>query len=201
MRNRQTIMTRITNSSEPARSRTSFVRPSNTSTVRIFASYCHRDVKSLRRLVTMLAPAIRKGTLDCWDDRRIGTGANWRRAIDEALERADVAVLLVTSDFLASTFIVNQEIPVILQAHEERGLGIVWVPVGPGLYQYTPLAAIQAATDPGRPLTLMAGADRDAAWAEVAMRILEVAERSTGVRSRRAHAPDQQTRPGGRRAR
>lgn len=174
----------ITTASTPVARRSSGKR-----STRVFISFSHCDELSLQRLRTMLAPAVRNTALDLWDDRRIGTGRGWRRAIEASLSRAHVAVLLVTSDFLASTFIASMELPAILLANRTRGLGIVWVPVGPSLFDQTPLAEIQAAIDPRRPLLRMSKSERDAAWVEVARKVLEVAKlarESNGKGGRRA---------------
>ena len=52
--------------------------------------------------------------LEVWVDRVIATGREWRPEIEAAIARADVALLLVSSDFLASTFIVEQELPALV---------------------------------------------------------------------------------------
>jgi len=80
---------------------------------RVFISYSHHDVKWLERLRVHLKPLIRKQVVDLWDDTRISPGMDWRREIDTALSAASVAVLLISADFLASDFIVDNELPVL----------------------------------------------------------------------------------------
>jgi hypothetical protein len=62
-----------------------------------------------------------------------------------------VAILLVTHHFVASDFIMNYELPKLLEARQE-GLTIVWIAVGASLYEETPLNDLQAVNDPSRPL-------------------------------------------------
>src|SRR6266487_3789555 len=61
---------------------------------RIFVSYSHSDVQWLRRLTLVLDPLVRGHQIDLWDDSRIQPGAQWRSEIEEALDAADVGVLL-----------------------------------------------------------------------------------------------------------
>jgi hypothetical protein len=67
-------------------------------------SYSHRDKPWLERLRVFLKPFERQG-LRVWADPYIQIGDRWRRKIDDALQRACVAVLLISPDFLYSDLI------------------------------------------------------------------------------------------------
>jgi TIR domain len=117
----------------------------------IFVSYSHADRDWLDRLRTNLTPYVRGESLDLWDDTKIAPGSDWRAEIDQALDKARVAVLLVSPDFLASDFVASVELPAILR-RAGRDLTIVWIPIRPSAYDVTPLKTFQAAHDPHRPL-------------------------------------------------
>lgn len=116
----------------------------------IFISYSHADEawkEALQRHLQILP----YGT---WDDRQIQVGEEWLPAIKRAIARAKVAILLVSSDFLASDFVSEQEIPDLLQKREQEGLRIVPVIVRPCAWKTVEwLASLQGATKDNRPLS------------------------------------------------
>ena len=72
--------------------------------VKVFVSYSHADDELRSQLEEHLAQLHREGHVEAWTDRRIPPGDAWGTAIDEALETADVVLLLVSSAFLASEY-------------------------------------------------------------------------------------------------
>ena len=71
----------------------------------IFINYSHKDDDWLNEIKIAIKPVLRNLRIEPWDDTRIAPGTEWKQAIDEALGRAALAILLVTPDFLASDFI------------------------------------------------------------------------------------------------
>ncbi|MBW8876372.1 MAG: TIR domain-containing protein [Acidobacteria bacterium] len=141
----------------------------------VFLSYSHQDRLWLERLSTMLAPLMRTGAVEFWWDGQIKAGAPWREEIDRAMASARVAVLLVSAPFLASKFIADVELPHFVNAARGRHVNLLWVPVSPCLHEHTPLAEIQAAHDPSRPLSTLSKAERDVALKAICQKIHEAA--------------------------
>ena len=83
---------------------------------------------------------------------------DWRRDIDDGVRRAGAALLLVTGSYLASRFIMEEELPALV-AH---GVRLVPVLVEDCLWDHEPLlAAVQWAHDPGRDGPLAAADPRE----------------------------------------
>jgi internalin A len=145
-----------------------------------FISYSHKNKKELEMLRKHLKYLEQKNQLRIWDDKSIHPGAKWRQAIEDALTSAKVAVLLVTADFLASDFITEEELPVLLQAAREGNLTLLSIVISPCAFHETPLAEFQAAND--QPLTLMPKAKRDEAWAQIAKMITTALLKTKGTK-------------------
>jgi hypothetical protein len=128
---------------------------------RIFVSYSHKDAIWLERLMIFLKPLEREGSVDIWSDKRILAGERWRTEIEQALIAADIAILLVSSHFLASDFIHNEELPRIL-AHAAKGSTKVYsLIVRPSRYIRSSLAQFQSFNPPSEPLSKLNVNDRE----------------------------------------
>jgi len=140
---------------------------------KVFISYCHSDQKALARLQKHLAPLEQQGLVERWDDTRIKPGARWLEEIEAALKPAKVAVLLVSADFLASSFITRKEIPEILKAEQSRGLVVLPVILSPCQVDTSPLEPFQAVNPPSRPLSDLTRGEKEKVWVRVARAVAE----------------------------
>jgi tetratricopeptide (TPR) repeat protein len=141
----------------------------------IFISYSHKDRKFLGELVTMLAPAVRDGTVDLWYDTQIEAGAKWRDEIMTALQSARVGVLLVSENFLESEFIAEHELPRLLDAARNEGLIVFWIHVSPCLYELTEIATYQAAHNVSKPLATLTKAKRQPIIRDICAKLVRIA--------------------------
>jgi len=151
------------------------LRPMPSPAAPVFVSYSHKDEEWLERVRPYLRPLHRDGLIDLWDDTRIHAGEQWREEIQGALQAAKVAVLLVSQDFLDSDFIHKQELPPLLEAAQERGLTILWVPLRHCAYKHTALEKYQAMGNPGAPLNSLQEHEVDRVFLQLHERIREVA--------------------------
>jgi pimeloyl-ACP methyl ester carboxylesterase len=144
---------------------------------RIFVSYCHKDEKWLTRLKVMLAPYLRaaESELVLWDDRQLKAGQQWDAEIRRAMEEAGVAVALVSADFLASPYIMDREMPAMIEAADKGGLRLLWVYVSAAGWEATPLGRFQATHDARRPLDSLPEPERDEILKSVARQVKEAA--------------------------
>jgi len=139
----------------------------------VFISYAHDDEKLwLDSLLRHLAPLKGRG-IDVWTDRDIKPGALWHHEVQSSLARAQVAVLLVTSAFLASPYIASNELPQLLQAAKSEGLLIFWIPVKPSSYGLSEIRHFQAAHPPSQPLSGIEGVKLDEAFVAITAKLVE----------------------------
>jgi hypothetical protein len=134
----------------------------------VFVSYSHKDTRWLERLKVFLTILENEGVLRRWDDTQIGAGRIWREQIKRAMESARVAVLLVSEDFLASSFISENELPPLLAAAKERGLVILPVIVSHCSFTDSVLAEFHAVNPPDKPLNMMVRGNQDKVLVKVA---------------------------------
>jgi len=144
-----------------------------------FISYCHVDKDYLSRLMVHLKPLEREGLLDIWQDTKIKTGGHWKEEINRALSEANIAILLISADFLASDFIVNNELPPLLFQAEAMGTKIVPVIISHCRFSRDPaLNRFQAANQPNEPLSIMSTNEREAVFDKLASDIEKALEKS-----------------------
>jgi hypothetical protein len=161
----------------------------------VFISYAHADNQSsdqqkrwLDRFVEFLKPLVRQEDFTLCSDEDIKIGQDWHQHIQAHLNGAKAVVLLISSAFLASDYIANSELPVILKNAAEKGVKILPIIISPCLYEETrfkypdprkgpeefTLASIQAATAPSKTLVEMDEGERNRVLLKVARRLLEI---------------------------
>jgi hypothetical protein len=161
----------------------------------VFVSYAHEDNEPpdrwLDRFLQMLKPLQLNNAVCAWSDRDIRLGDDWASGISLQLDHyVEAAVLLVSPAYLASDFIRNGELPVLLRRYQENGLLVIPIVLrhcffSEATFKYPdpslgpeclPLSVFQAANSPQRPLDTMARSEQDAVFINVGRRLLEAHE-------------------------
>ena len=131
----------------------------------IILSYSHRDEALRDQLETHLAMLKRQGFIETWHDRRITAGEPLDRAISASLERADIVLLLVSPDFLASDYCYEQEMLRAVERHKSGTCTVIPVILRPCDWHDAPFGGLLAAPKDGKPITQWP--DIDAAFLDV----------------------------------
>ncbi len=140
---------------------------------KIFISYSHNDSEWLERLQVHLKPIERQGLVTPWDDTKIQPGANWREEIQAALDTANIAILLISADFLGSDFIADNELPLLLDAAENAGVTILSLILSPSLYgEIESISKYQSVNPPSEPLIDLSKGEQEKYLVELARTIL-----------------------------
>lgn len=138
----------------------------------VFISYSHADKDILNNLKRHFSAL--KGRVEFWDDSKILAGMKWRDEITTALKKAKVAILLISADFLNSTFIVDNELPYLLEA-SNNGTVILNVILKPCMFNlYPDISKFQAINDPSKTIIQMTEAEQETVWTDLISRIHEL---------------------------
>ena len=138
----------------------------------LFFSYSHVDENLRDQLEIHLASLRRQGLIDSWHDRRITAGEDFGDAIDEHIDTADVILLLVSPDFIASDYCYEREMKRALEKHERGEARVIPVILRPCDWHDLPFGKLLATPKDGRPITKWPNADE--AFQEVVRSIKEV---------------------------
>ncbi len=123
---------------------------------KVFLSYSHKDKIFLDRILVHLKPLEAAGLIEFWVDTRLKAGDRWKQNIEIALQSASVAVLLISADFLASDFIIKNELPPMLSRAERDGTRIIPVVLKPCRFSRDPsLSIFQSLNSPDQPLSTL----------------------------------------------
>ncbi len=79
--------------------------------IEVFFSYAHADEVLRNELAKHLSLLANQGMIAGWHDRQIPPGTEWADAISTHLESAQIILLLVSADFLASKYCRSYWIP------------------------------------------------------------------------------------------
>ncbi len=145
---------------------------SRNSSVELFYSYAHRDEKFRNQLEIYLKLLERQKLITSWHDRRITASTEWAGAIDSHLQSAQIILLLVSADFLASDYIYDVELKQAMERHEAGEARIIPIILRPCDWTTSPFSKLQALPKDAKPVTKWA--NRDEAWANIAAGIRAV---------------------------
>jgi len=119
----------------------------------VFVSYTHRD-EDLRAQLDRHLSALRiEGLIDTWHDRHIRYGTMWRDEIDSNLEAADVILLLISADFLASRYCRDVEMKRAMQRHREGTAQVIPIILRDCDWHGLDVTELQAMPQDGRAVT------------------------------------------------
>ena len=115
-------------------------------------SYSHVDEELRNKLEVHLTGLKRLGLINTWHDRRILAGQEFAHEIDHHFETADVLLLLVSPDFIASDYCYHLEMKRALERHENNEAIVIPIILRPCDWHDLPFGKLQAATLDGKPI-------------------------------------------------
>ena len=141
---------------------------------KLFFSYSHADEALRDRLETHLSLMKNQKLIETWHDRRIVAGSNLDSTIDENIQSADVILLLVSADFLASPYCYSVEMECALKLHKQGAALVIPVILEPCDWHSAPFGKLLAVPRDGKAVTTWA--NQAEAWTDVAKQIRRAVE-------------------------
>lgn len=117
-----------------------------------FLSYSHRQEPWKERLLKTLRPLEEQRQIAAWNDRKLLPGHPWDGVIREELDRADIVLLLVSPDFVSSSYCRDVE---VRRAVERASVGeaiLIPVIIEKCEWQSEPFARFQSLPIDGSPI-------------------------------------------------
>jgi len=141
----------------------------------LFYSYSHKDEVFRDELVKHLTILRRSGLIQEWHDRKILAGEEWDKQISTYLDTAEVILLLISSDFMASEYCYDVETKRALERSDKGEACLIPIILRPVEWKLTPFSKLQALPKDALPVSRWA--DRDLAYVNICEGILAVVTR------------------------
>ena len=143
----------------------------------VFVSYSHDDIALRKELDKHLRTLRDAKVINIWTDSDIMPGTEWKTQILDNLNNAQIILLLVSSDFLASDFCLSVELSAALRRHEANTARVIPIILRPAFWEIASFGKLQALplSPDNRPLAVTSWLHRDDAWTKVVQGIYAIA--------------------------
>ena len=147
----------------------------------VFICYAHANERIVKQLIPSLKVLARRGYIASWRDTDLVPGEDWDDRIRERLTEADIILFMVSTDFLASKYITEEERPLAMSLMDEGKAVVVPVLLSPCSWREENFARLEKL--PRKDDTVSSINPRDAAWFLVEEGIKKVADQTLSKRS------------------
>jgi parallel beta-helix repeat protein len=137
--------------------------------IEVFFSYSHKDEEMRDELEKHLSILKHRGLISAWHDRKIDAGEEWKGEIDEHLNSAQIILLLISADFLASKYCYDIEMKRAMERHESGEAQVIPIILRHVLWKGSPFSKLQALPTNAEPI-------KDGKWRSVDEAFADVAE-------------------------
>ncbi|EIJ36460.1 toll/interleukin-1 receptor domain-containing protein [Thiothrix nivea] len=119
---------------------------------KVFFSYSHKDIDIRDEIDRHFSVMKRSGLIQTWYDREIEAGNEFDLEIKAKLENSDIILLLVSSDFLDSSYCQDVEMKRALEKHRAREARVVPIIVDVCDWKHTNLKKLKSLPNDGKPI-------------------------------------------------
>ena len=135
--------------------------------VKCFLSYSHKDEILKKQLDNHLTALKRSDKISVWNDEKIEGGSNWDTTIKEQLGRADIILLLLSSDFMASQYIWDTELKLAIERHKQGKAKVIPIFLRRCDFQDMPFEKLQGYPKDAKPVTSFPEREQDEVFYQI----------------------------------
>jgi uncharacterized membrane protein len=138
----------------------------------VFCCYAREDQEMLEHLKKHLMPLQRSGQITVWSDTNLNAGVVWEKELHQHLESADIILLLISPDFMASDYCYSSEMGRAIERHNESSACVIPVLLRSTFWDNAPFATLQMVPTNAKYVT--SWPDRDEAFHDITRHVNRV---------------------------
>jgi hypothetical protein len=146
----------------------------------IFFSYSHKDQDLRDQLETHLSLLKNQKFISSWHDRKIIAGTEWAGEIDAHLNTAQIILLLISADFLASAYCYDIEVKRAMERHNAGEACVIPIILRYCEWHSAPFGKLQALPTDGKPVDSRHWYNKDEAFQNITVNGPESPRLSSG---------------------
>src|SRR2546428_56139 len=147
--------------------------------VEIFCCYARKDHSLLNELRIHLIPLKRQGLITLWADTDIDAGIEWEKEIEKHLETAQIILLLISPEFIASDYCYSIEMKRAMERHECGEARVIPIILRHTSWQLAPFGKLQPLPTGAKPVISSSWRNKNVAFHDVAEGIRKTVESLT----------------------
>lgn len=119
----------------------------------VFISYSQKDRALRDELATHLSNLRRQGLISDWHDGDIVPGSDLQEQILTHLNKAQLILLLISADFMASDFCYSIEMQQAIARHQAQQARVIPIILRPADWEGAPFSHLKVLPTDGKPVT------------------------------------------------
>lgn len=144
--------------------------------INVFIAYSRENSDLRLRLDKHLSGLKRRKYINTWFDGLIEPGSEWEKEIDSELSRADIILLLISADFIASDYCFDVEMKKAISRHEKGDAVIIPIILHPCDWSELPFSKIQGLPQNGKAVSSDYWTSSEVAFSEIAKSIKSIVD-------------------------
>jgi tetratricopeptide (TPR) repeat protein len=144
--------------------------------VEIFCCYARKDQSLLNELQIHLIPLKRQGLITIWADTDIDAGIEWEKENEKHLDTAQMILLLISPEFMASDYCYSTEMKQAMARHEREEARVIPIILRHTSWQLAPFGKLQPLPTGAKPVISSSWRNKNVAFHDVAEGIRRTVE-------------------------